>query len=74
MAVVAALPHGLRRQVRLVRATSPYGVSLQLSGDRTVVWGSPADSAAKLVVLRTLLRHHRAHVYDVSTPGVAVTR
>jgi cell division protein FtsQ len=74
MQVLATLPARLRRQVETVRADSPDGVTLRLRRDRTVVWGSPAESTTKLAVLRVLLRTHKATRYDVSTPGVAVTR
>lgn len=73
MQVLTTLPPRLRRQVATVRADSPDAVSLRLTGGRTVMWGSPADPATKLAVLKVLLRRHRATHYDVSTPGVAVT-
>jgi cell division protein FtsQ len=74
MQVLSALPPRLRRQVETVRADSPDAVTLRLRRDRTVVWGSADDTAAKLAVLRVLMRTHKATRYDVSTPGVAVTR
>jgi cell division protein FtsQ len=66
------LPGALRRQVLAIDAVSPDDVSLQLTGRRVVVWGSADQSATKATVLNALLAR-RAHVYDVSTPAVAVT-
>lgn len=75
MAVLATLPPQLRTRVRSVSVASPDAVSFRLPGDRTVVWGSVDDSRAKLAVLQVLMRRHPKVVrYDVSTPGVAVTR
>lgn len=71
MQVLAVLPPRLRDRVETVAAPTPESVSLQLRGDRTVVWGSPDEAATKVAVLRVLLRH-KASRYDVSTPGVAV--
>lgn len=75
MAVVATLPAQLRARVQSVSAASPDAVSFRLRGNRTVVWGSPENPRTKLAVLQLLLRRHPKVVrYDVSTPGVAVTR
>jgi cell division protein FtsQ len=73
IAVWTHLPAQLRRQVTWVDAASPDAVSFGLARGGTVMWGSADDTAAKLAVLATLLRQ-RAHVYDVSTPAIAVTR
>jgi cell division protein FtsQ len=66
---------GLRRRVVAVTAAGPDDIVVTLPRGRTVVWGSAADGARKLAVLQLLLRH-QPHVttYDVSSPGVAVTR
>lgn len=72
MAVWGELPARLRREVRWVDARSPDAISLGLRTGATVVWGSPGDPAAKTTVLVALMRH-RAKVYDVSTPSIAVT-
>lgn len=72
MRVVSALPRSIRHRVEQVQASSPDDVALVLTGDTTVTWGSATDNSAKAKVLRVLLRR-RAHHYDVSVPGVAVT-
>jgi cell division protein FtsQ len=71
--VWAALPAGVRAQVRWVAGQSTYDVSFGLASGSTVRWGSADDTAEKLAVLAALMRHH-ASVYDVSTPDVPVTR
>lgn len=73
MQVLGALPAGVRRRVITVAAPTPDEVRLDFRDGSTVVWGSAADSATKVAVLRALL-HRRAHFYDVSTPSIAVTR
>jgi cell division protein FtsQ len=72
LAVYRALPARLRAEVAGLDAPSPESVSFHLKDGREVVWGSPADSSRKVVVLRALL-HRRAVRYDVSAPDVAVT-
>ena len=71
--VWTSLPTSLRAQVTGLQAGSPDDVELHLTGGRVVVWGSADQAAAKLTALTALLAQ-RAHVYDVSTPTVAVTR
>jgi len=73
MRVLAELPARLRRSVETVQAPSVDAITIHLRDGRTVIWGSPEDSATKAAVLRVLLRTS-ARVYDVSTPSVAVTR
>ena len=71
IAVAVRASVAIQEQERNCAAT-PDDVSLVLTGGRTVVWGSAADSAEKARVLRLLLRRH-ADRYDVSVPDVAVT-
>lgn len=76
--VWSALPPATRQQVRWMSADSADDVTLRLThlpGNReaTVVWGSAQDCPAKLAVLGALMRRP-ASTYDVSTPGIAVTR
>ena len=73
VAVLDALPGPLQTQVVGLSAASAESVQLTLKGHRQVVWGSVRDSARKAAVLAALLSRP-AHVYDVSAPGVAVTR
>ncbi|MDQ6650765.1 MAG: FtsQ-type POTRA domain-containing protein [Actinomycetota bacterium] len=73
LAVLSALPAELRADVRTVSASSAVSVSLGLRSGATVVWGEPMDSGRKAAVLAALL-HRPAKVYDVSAPGIAVTR
>ena len=73
MRVLGSLPPSLRQRVSGLQAPSADNVSLELHDGRTIVWGSPDDNATKVAVLRSLL-HRSAHVYDVSTPEVVVTR
>ncbi len=50
-----------------IRAETRDSIELDLTKDRTVVWGSAEESAAKLAVLEPLLKIE-ASSYDVSAP------
>lgn len=71
VAVLGAIPAGLRAQVSSAGADSPDSVQLRL-GHLTVVWGSASDSVLKAQVLQAL-RHHepKATRIDVSAPDRA---
>jgi cell division protein FtsQ len=71
--VLDAVPVRVGRQVRSVRAATPEEVTLVLSRERTVIWGSPERAARKAAVL-TALMTRRAAVYDVSAPDTPTTR
>jgi len=71
--VLGHLPGSIRQQVTSVAATAADTVTLHLRGRVTVLWGSASDAAAKARELRALMRTS-ARYYDVSSPGVAVTR
>ena len=71
--VLLALPPELAGQVGVLRASTPSDVSFSLVDGRTVVWGSPRDTATKLAAITALLRMPGEY-YDVSAPGVAVRR
>lgn len=71
--VWAAIPASLRRATRSVAAATPDAVVLTLAGGAQVVWGSAGETSAKLTALAALAKQH-AHIYDVSTPAVPVTR
>jgi cell division protein FtsQ len=54
----------------VVRATSYDAISLELSGDRTVLWGSAEDSAAKAAALLAAMEAAGdARHFDVSAPS-----
>lgn len=64
---------GLRGQIKAVSAASKDSIELELDKDRTVMWGSDANGARKLVVLNSLLNIKAAR-YDVSAPDQPTTR
>ncbi len=74
LAVVAALPRGLRRDLAVV-TTAPAGtdITLYFAGGPSVVWGDAQRVAAKTLALRTVLAryasaHRTATMIDVSVP------
>jgi cell division protein FtsQ len=67
--VLAALPRDLRGQVQRIAAPTAAQVTLVLTKDRTVSWGTSDASARKALVLHTLL-HRSGHRYDVSSPDL----
>jgi cell division protein FtsQ len=71
--VVGQLPSDLMSQVEQITARSMDSIRLELSGKRTVVWGSAADSDRKAAVLDVLLGQVKASVYDVSVPDQPTT-
>jgi cell division protein FtsQ len=73
LAVLTSVPDAVRRQLVEVRAASPEQVTLRLTRDRTVMWGSPERGDRKATVL-TALMSQRATVYDVSAPDSPTTR
>jgi len=75
LAVSAALPESLSRQVHQMGADSAESVWLVLLNGSRVVWGGADSSARKAEVLLALLQGKPASVYDVSAPDApAVTR
>lgn len=62
----------LYAEVRAVQADTRDDVRLQLRRGRTLVWGSPGETTAKLRVVGRLLQL-RAKVYDVSAPDTPTT-
>ena len=71
-AVLAELPAQLRHSVISITAPSPDQVTLNLSNEITVLWGSVGDAPAKAKELALLMRT-RARYYDVSAPGTVMT-
>jgi len=63
----------LRAQIVAVSADSPADVRLHLRGDRTVRWGSAADSDRKALVLAVLLSQP-GKIYDVASPDLPTIR
>lgn len=70
--VLASLPAPLRTQVRSAAATTPDAVTLTLTNDRRLVWGSTAEPARKAAVALALLTQP-ATTYDVSSPDLPTT-
>ncbi|WP_245647327.1 cell division protein FtsQ/DivIB [Microtetraspora niveoalba] len=73
LAVLAALPEGVKARVGEVAAPSPGSVTLRLSDSRTVRWGDAERSEEKARVLQRLLRTP-ARSYDVSSPDVVTVK
>jgi cell division protein FtsQ len=68
VAVLAALPPGVRGQVSSAQAKSPDSVVLTL-GRATVAWGSADETALKASVLQTLRKANpNARHFDLSAP------
>ncbi|TFD91662.1 FtsQ-type POTRA domain-containing protein [Cryobacterium lactosi] len=77
IAVVRALPEGIRGQLDTVTAATKDDVTLTLGGGARVVWGNAERSEYKAVVLAALLVSHpvgSVTEYDVSSPDSAVVR
>jgi cell division protein FtsQ len=66
-AMLAALPAPVRADARVVRADSADAMSVELTGNRLVIWGDDTRPAFKAQVLTVLLQR-KGHAYDVSTP------
>ncbi|MEU9668117.1 FtsQ-type POTRA domain-containing protein [Streptomyces bobili] len=66
---VASLPPAVARDTRLVKVRSYDDISLELSGGRTVAWGSAENGAAKSRTILALMKAspHARH-FDVSVP------
>jgi cell division protein FtsQ len=68
--VAAGLPEEVRRDTRVIRVRSYDAISLELTGRRMVVWGSPERAAAKARALVALMKAARgARHFDVSAPS-----
>ncbi|PDP88789.1 cell division protein FtsQ [Glycomyces fuscus] len=75
--IVERAPDSLISRIRLIDATDPEEISIELVEDALVEWGSPEETARKSDVLRVLLGEHPPQadrVYDVSTPDLAIVR
>ncbi|MEU0271375.1 FtsQ-type POTRA domain-containing protein [Streptomyces sp. NPDC006307] len=69
--VAGDLPERVARQVRIVGVRSYDSITLELTGGRTVVWGSGEDGEAKARALLALMKAApKAGHFDVSAPTV----
>ncbi|MFD4138064.1 cell division protein FtsQ/DivIB [Streptomyces sp. NPDC058572] len=67
--VRADVPAAVAADTRVIAVRSYDAISLELSGDRTVVWGSSEDGAAKARSLVALMKAApKARHFDVSAP------
>ncbi|MGW5272232.1 cell division protein FtsQ/DivIB [Streptomyces sp. NPDC004044] len=67
--VAGELPGAVSKDTRVVRVTSYDSISLELTGDRTVVWGSGEEGPVKARVLTALMKAApKAGHFDVSAP------
>ena len=73
LSALTSLPPAVARAVLSVAAPTPDSVTLALTGDRVVVWGSADQAATKARALAALLRQPGRR-YDVSTPSVVTVR
>jgi cell division protein FtsQ len=71
--VLLELPAQIASRVTVVSTSGPSETSVRLGDGVTIVWGGTGNATAKATALRVLMRHP-ATLYDVSSPGVAVTR
>ncbi len=68
--VAADLPESVHRQTKFVQVASFDGITLELGGGRSVLWGSPEEGARKAAALTALMKAEpRAAHYDVSAPS-----
>lgn len=73
--VIQALAPAIRELVVRIAAPSLTAIELELTGERTVIWGSSDNSARKSQILAGLLAGGVVGtVYDVSSPTSAVVR
>ncbi|WP_274557397.1 cell division protein FtsQ/DivIB [Streptomyces spiramyceticus] len=67
--VTREVPESVDRDLRSVRVRSYDSITLELSGERTVMWGSGEQGAAKARALRALMKAApSAEHFDVSAP------
>jgi cell division protein FtsQ len=69
--VAAALPPAVRTHVASIQAIDPSAITLLLTDQRVVTWGSAQDNAAKARVLPALLAQKGTR-FDVSDPNLVV--
>ncbi|RBM19770.1 cell division protein FtsQ/DivIB [Streptomyces sp. PT12] len=70
VSVVEALPGAVREDLDVVRVASFDAITLELSGDRVIRWGSAEDSEAKATALVAVMNAaDGARHFDVSAPS-----
>jgi hypothetical protein len=70
VSVATALPQPVHRDTRVIRVRSYDAISLELTGNRTVVWGSPEYPEAKAAALTAAMKAApEARHFDVSVPS-----
>ncbi|WP_345981921.1 FtsQ-type POTRA domain-containing protein [Streptomyces sp. DSS69] len=68
--IAGELPEGVAKDTEAVRITSYDAVSLRLTRDRVVIWGSGEDGPEKARVLAALMKAEpKAGQFDVSAPS-----
>lgn len=71
--VADGLPTFVAKDVTTIRVRSYDSITLELTGNRMVMWGSSEYGAAKSTSLRALLKAHnkgdKARYFDVSVPS-----
>jgi cell division protein FtsQ len=72
-AVASALPRALEHEVRSIQALDPSAITLVLTRQRQVRWGSADRTAEKAAVLPALLRRPVTYV-DLTDPDQPFTR
>jgi len=68
--VAGALSESVRRDTRTILVRSYDSVTLELTGGRTVLWGSAERGVAKTKALAAVMKAERdARYFDVSVPS-----
>ncbi len=71
--VAQAIPADLVASVTSVTAVTPYDITVQLTGDRTVIWGDTSDTARKAQILPAVLGLSGT-TFDISDPELVTAR
>jgi cell division protein FtsQ len=71
--VLGALSPELREQLVAISVAAPAQIHLELSNDRTVVWGDDSENATKSQVATALLKKASKEI-DVSAPFAVTIR
>ena len=72
--VLSSLPGWLSSSVTEISAPEPGQVTVRLSDNVTIVWGSNGRNQQKSQELRILMKQAPAKYYDVSAEGTVVTK